>query len=755
MKIIFFSSENARFLLGLEGRDISLVKENRDVWKRKIKYNNFEVLGVGNNGNVYIKADEGIVLFPPDSAAAEKILPWLDNNTLSNEGASIVKAVMHKSGERLCVQKMSMKSKLTEKLFKILSSSPKMEKGQALHELLFYDAISGRQTVFHKFAIDRKVPHAFTWSISRDFHYLIISEAQKVFKGTETRFSIASVIENSILDQFVLEGLTEWILMINSNGTYLIDSPQKREPRELLVGTPRSHTYKLTISNEYRAEHLGKDFVAFQSRMEPRLIFKRYDNSIVQEVDFAPLRELKLDFQTVFSDSDDIVLVTRSEGEVKLVHTSKDSIAIDAKRWQMMSEQQKIDDEIDKKKNVLEEKQKTLKDKKAKLKSAELSKTALESRQLRSRQDEPLAPKTREQGDLQFIFGDDASASGEIERRRILEAREREALNKIAEANYGDKTRMIDSYPTSSLSAPPPVQEKSAKRPALISFETVDLSDKPLVFEDRTQKKPLTESFLEADTKIISLEDELQKYIPSVEIEVDEDELELEQSAPSMAEISLPNLRTPPPRRKKMPDRLELEIGVKKSIREKTEPDIAEEEQRTVPVVKIDFSPRDRKKAHEPQHFEENRKTSRQSIYETDESLTEGDYDLSGFDASGFAPLQDEESWDMTEKDEELINSAFGNTGYGLETQAPVVETTKDDEARLAEIKRQIEREIQEAVLKKKTDTKQDDQKKKYVQLLEELEESFINGGISEESYYRLRARYEDRIEEIEKSEKL
>jgi len=70
---------------------------------------------------------------------------------------------------------------------------------------------------------------------------------------------------------------------------------------------------------------------------------------------------------------------------------------------------------------------------------------------------------------------------------------------------------------------------------------------------------------------------------------------------------------------------------------------------------------------------------------------------------------------------------------------------------RLAQIRRQIEREIQQAVKRKKSGISLKEQLKKYEKLLKDLEDSFQSGGISEENYLRLKEKYEKRIEKIKK----
>jgi len=687
MRKTFFGSENSRYLLSLEGRSISLLRDYRELWQKSINYSHFEILGVGNNGKVFIKAKEGLVVYLPKPKEKEFIIQPFDCETLKKDNSLLPKVITDRSGERLCIEKVTYKRKLSEKLFKILSSSTaRGEMGQAVHELIIYYLETGRQIIFYKFKVDRKIPHAFSWSISPDFCFAIWGEAQKVFKGMETRFSVANVREQSIYDQFVLEGITEWILYINNFGSSLIDSPQKKDQRELLVSNIEADKFRITVENKFAPLHLGKHYIAFKSRMEPKFLFKRYDNSIIQEVDLSPLDALGIEYQAIFNDRDDIDFVALKDGHIKVVHSNVDRFSVDAKRWQLMAEQKEIDSEIEKRKTVLDEKKKTLEEKRMQIKRKELSKTALEHRETRVRKKlDTVETKIRELEELRMMFN--ANSIGKydyIKRKREIENEIEELRSKIA----ADKTRVIDQKIT-----PTPEKPTTVIPPEYARAESTKL------FEENMESRKVREQTPRGKTENLSLEEELKKYIPIISGEEDKVKESPRTPMPRREFVNV-KITKPPRRKKKIPERIEMDIS---SIRKK------------------------RKK------YKGEKKKSEELSQEKEDTRI-------------MTPLE--------EPDEEKLISISRDQPTVIQEKEKS-EGTAEDEARLLEIRRQIEKEIQEAVLRKKqTGDHYEEQKKKYLKLLEELEESYNMGGISEENYQKLRKKYEERIRKIEEEAK-
>lgn len=227
MRLNFFESQNSHFMIALEGRYMSLLRDTKEVWKKRIEYSNFEILGVTNDGRTMIKAREGIIIYPQEKEKDEIFLQGYDQKALNAQNARVAKVKMEQFGTKLCIEKISVKSKLTEKLFKMISSPSGQEKGEVLHEMVIHDVNTGKEKIFYRFTIDRKMSHGFVWDISPNFSYFFWGEAQKVFKGTETRFAIANLNIDKVVDHFTLDGIMEWDIKINNYGCAVIDSPQK------------------------------------------------------------------------------------------------------------------------------------------------------------------------------------------------------------------------------------------------------------------------------------------------------------------------------------------------------------------------------------------------------------------------------------------------------------------------------------------------------------------------------------------------
>ena len=725
MKASFFGSDNSIYLLGLEGRDIFLLRECREVWRRTIDYTNFEIIGVGNNGKVFVKSDEGILVYPAGPLEDEMIIPVFMREIMENESAIVTKIALHKSGERLCVEKVSLKSKLSEKLFKILSSSPRLERGQALHELIFYEMNSGKQVIFHKFTVDRKIPHSFSWNISSDFNYIVWGEAQKVFKGTETRFSAVDVRDGTFYDQFVLEGLTEWVLFINNYGSYLIDSPQRRDMRDLLIGNINAVNFKISVSNEYRPTHLAKDFVAFQSNFAPKIYFKKYDNTSIQEIDLSALEEMNLDFEILFNEQDDINFLVRKSGDVRIVHTNVERLSIDAKRWDMMAEQQKVDLEIEKKRSILEEKKKSLKEKRFQIMAGELTKTAEDSKTDRSKKAGEYIDSRK--NDLEKLKQNYLSRN--IDKTEYLiskheieqELKEYSKLEKIEEQPKGkQKYKQI----------PLPIKKKDSKE---------------------TDAKTRTDR-LKQKTNKLSLEEELKKYAPDYVEEEKHDSI-------SINDIFEDELDDFSQFQKISPIRM---MGPVSEIVES--PQNTEENGGVEILSSIDASEKQQTRRRPSTH--ERFKTSVLPSFEMNPQTRSGKESRQGFEIpQPGKPQEEAESFshraeqktkeDETDKKKTPIKQAprtarLPNIDIQKYKPGASQSSRREDENRLNEIRRQIEKEIQEAVIKKKRSGRQtDDQRKRYQKLLHELEESYKHGGLSKENYIRLRKKYEEKISKL------
>lgn len=718
MSISYLTSQNARFILGQQGREIFLLRDFRRIWDQTIRFHNFQVVGIGNNGKTVVKSDDGIAVYSPVDGGITMI-EGFDRETLESENSSLAKVVIDRKGEKLCIEKVTLRSKLSEKLFRILSSTPKVERGQALHELIMRDLNTGKQRVFYSFAVDRKIPHAFVWDISPDFFYIIWGEAQKVFKGMETKFKCADLRTEEIFEEFVLEGLTEWILEINNWGISLVDSPQKSVTRELLVNSVEGKKYKISISNEYMLSHLGKNFVAFQNRMQPRLLFKRFDDSVILEVSLEPLEQLNMDYQISFTEKDDIYLLVSRDEDVKLVHSNLERFSVDVRRWEMMVEQQKIESEIARKKEILETKERRLKEKKDKMKVQELMKTVKKRRIKREKAvaDEIIAMiRDRQQQIRELQANLAADLIGKYEFAKVKHELEKE-IESLRSRLSGIKAAPTSQVPPSfETREKPPIgrmrpQETVSQKPAQRPTPPSELKRK------KRQRPPREKSDRMTPTEELSLQEELKKYIPTV---VFNEQLE---ETKETRETKIP-VRKKPPSRKNLPKVIEFDVPRKKipKTRKKKqiplkpkEPGEKREESPHSPVISVPTPPSSLDRAFP--------RGSEQDF----EPLPAGDFER-GPKSSMEAEIQ---------------------KGFKLGSEEAAADD--DTQAKLAQMRKKIEQEILQAVTKKKSGyDRKKEQIERYTKLINELKESYSHGSISRQNYLRLRQKYEFKLRQLE-----
>lgn len=384
----FFVSQNSRYILSVEGSDMTLNREEREIWKKTISYSDFEILGVYDNGNVVIRSESGILVLPPDPGKGGELISVFSREALAADGALLGKIAVDENGENLCVEMTSQKSKLSEKLISMLASAPEIQKGQEVHEIMLYNLRTGKRTLLYRFPSDFGTPHAFSWEISHNFKYVLWAEVQKKSKGPETMFSLADLTLDAIQDQFVIHGAAAWDIKMHNSGASLIDSPREDDPREVLLRSSGGTKQKITLPRGSKAEHLGADYVAIRNEAFPLIIFKRFDNTVIEEVDLSPMEEMKMEYQTFFNQAGDVDFVVRKSGMLKVIHSSVDRLSIEARRWRMMVEQQKIEAETAMRRGEMEAMEHSMKEMQSKKRTEDLMKEVLELTESRFKEEE-------------------------------------------------------------------------------------------------------------------------------------------------------------------------------------------------------------------------------------------------------------------------------------------------------------------------------------------------------------------------------
>lgn len=349
----FINSSNSRFFLEIHEQEISLYKEDSVLWKRNIPFKKFRPIGLGNNGVSAFLSEEGIFVFPLSNDPPH-LLTKYSPQSLEKTFSSLGFCKMDNRGDRICLEKITTQGNLSEKIFKLLSSSPP-EANHVLHEVIFYDLRTGTERVFYKQMSDSRIPDSFLWNISRDFEFMTACDTKKTPSGTSSTISIIHVPIETILFDFAVYDSEISLLIINGEGTVLTDLAQG-DVKQFLIITSHGDKYTVSPIPNYRILNLGRNYIALHSKQPPLFVAKSFENVILYDLDLQPLEQIVNNYHILFNERDDLDLVINKDGKIRILHSNLENFAIDAKRWDLMSKQQSAVKEEEKQKPLDEAK---------------------------------------------------------------------------------------------------------------------------------------------------------------------------------------------------------------------------------------------------------------------------------------------------------------------------------------------------------------------------------------------------------------
>lgn len=743
MGITFYASQNSRFFLGLEGNRLTFYRETREVWQRTLSFKSFRVVGVGNKGRVVIRTEDGLMGISPHPRGEFEAIPVFGDGDLSHDDAFLVRVFLDQTGDLLAVEKVSRQSRLTEKIFRLLSSAPRVQKGEIVYDLYVYDLESKKKALVYRFPADRKLINAFHWAISPNFVHLVWAEARRKYHSHQTRFSIVDLSQDLIVDEFAIDGLDDRRITVHNSGIFLVDSPGEGESRELFLYLPGGGQKRITMTRHHALVHLGDGFVVMKSLDSPRYVFKNFNDQVMEEVELSAVEEMGMEYSVLFNQNSDVDFVARKDGELKIIHTGTDRFASDARRWRMMVDQKKIDEDNAQKKVETDAREKTIREKHSKAKALDLMNAVVAEREARSRSEEDLvrekekslailkermddglisrydyllARKELEDDILRLKAGSGAmGGTGIASQRKVL-------ASELSQIDLGEEDEEMEGQQGEETAPESPAGSPAFDPTAYFAGDGdvpgLDLSAAGGGFQMEEPIAPIEESRVE----------DLDLYDPRRW--EDEDE---------QAE--------PPPPWEEPPATAEAVLAGEEDAR--PSPRIVEREpvflpdSPPAPPEERELTPQEREDFLAGVDVEEDEPEEAPTI-EISRSIYFEDKDNEGI-AGGTAGEMPRESLPGPAQEPPLP----GGPPPSMPVTAVAVEDA--DAPRLQEMRRQIELEIQQAVERKKRNLeKAGNARARYQKLLEELEDSYQAGGISPENYLKVRQRYMERLKNVD-----
>ncbi|MFP4498989.1 MAG: hypothetical protein ACLFQV_12330 [Vulcanimicrobiota bacterium] len=469
MSVDFCISYNKRYVTVVENRWMAHYFEQRKIWEQEIVFNNFRVLGAGDNGSVVLLTDEGVIVYPKNVKGEIKRLSDFGREGLSKEGLTLGETRLDSSGNLICIETIREKERIADKFLGFMKKTD--EKSNLLFELSFIDLQKSTRQVIHSYEVDRHIQNPFNWVISTKFIFMAVAQAQKVFRGPKTKFRLINLKANDSFDEFELAGNNDWLLFINANGNLLVDSPTVLEERNVIISEVTRKKHRVTARDTWSVVHIARNFVVFKDRFASTYIFKRFDNSVITEVSLVALDNLNLEYEVFFDHCDDIAMIVKKGNDIKIIHSNIDSFPVDARRWEVMIEQKKMDEEIAKKKKILETKKEKLAEKRSRIKAQDLRQSVMNLKNQRAQ---------KKQAELD------------------------EKLDKLQKLKESLKTRVLSKYEY--------VQRKKEIIDEIATLQA-EMGIEEQAADDLLKIIPPDE---DRETREISLTEELEKYVPQL-----------------------------------------------------------------------------------------------------------------------------------------------------------------------------------------------------------------------------------------------
>lgn len=325
-----YGSYNGRYFIAQMPNEVRIHRGSQLQWTRPVSHVR-ETLAVGNNGEVFFRTETGVFVRLPLDRNAQLTKVELFRSR-PEENIRLGKLRINADGREFCYEKIQPEKRLSEKIFRLLGSK-KDDAGASAHSLNLLNPRSAEALSFFSATLTHGRDDRFMWEVSPYFIYLVVGQTEK--KGLV--FQVINIPDKAVTAEFEMQVQDVTRTWINDQGTVMLEV--KREEGVTLVIVSNTGKFLLEPPPNYRVLHLGTDWVAFQTMVDPHIIVRRFDNSPVVSADLRPLSKLQVDYRFLINDRGDVDLVTFAEDLLTVHNTDFRNLETDARRWELLSRQ--------------------------------------------------------------------------------------------------------------------------------------------------------------------------------------------------------------------------------------------------------------------------------------------------------------------------------------------------------------------------------------------------------------------------------
>lgn len=299
-----------------------------------------ELIHLADNGDCFFRSSEGLFRLRLEKNVRADRCRATSTLDGSADGGVLGGVELRADGEQIAYEQIVPAQKFTSKLKRFLGQkSSQGDVGPTLHRFILSGWSGRSSSSYYETVVDPRTSAGLVWWMAPDFGFLSMLE-----RGRDGRslLRVIDVLHESVVNELVVDGKLSRDRAITANGTVGFGL-EKEGRRAFIVWTYSQERHLISYPKDARMLHLAKDCVAFIHRAQHRLIVKSFHNQIIADVNLSTLAKLGIDYLVNFNPRGSIELLTHQHGKLRVHHTDLSQLPTDARRWELLGEQQRAE----------------------------------------------------------------------------------------------------------------------------------------------------------------------------------------------------------------------------------------------------------------------------------------------------------------------------------------------------------------------------------------------------------------------------
>lgn len=327
----YYMTADSRNIIEVNGNKIAVIKNGSKIMK-DLPFADFEICGIGNNGNIAVKTTGGVFV---DSVSGDKkpyFIEAFSPGILNENNSKLGSAKLNNKGNMVCAEKINYRNNFIDNLvnkFKKDESAPKLIN----HQFVIYNLSDSNMRTAFILPMGGKENNKIRWSISPNFKYMVVVEEVRDKKNE--MLYIVNLAVGTILAKIEISSTTAKNLSINNFGVCIFEVNGGLKEYVIITSNGKVMRFKKDIATKLM--HFGNKIIVFKSTNRPHLVIKDMDEKIICEANLAPLEKMNIDYNVYFNEKDDIDLIVSQDNKIKVLHCHLENFHYDLKRWELLA----------------------------------------------------------------------------------------------------------------------------------------------------------------------------------------------------------------------------------------------------------------------------------------------------------------------------------------------------------------------------------------------------------------------------------